>query len=251
MDVVFCSGDGMKLAVITGGGRGIGAATTRRLAKEGYRIIITYNTDSQSAENVIADIREEGCDCVAVKVDCSDAAEVMVMAEHPWIKKGVDALVLNHATYMRRRATNLDLESLEHTMDINFTGSFRVWSALSIFMKDDASIVVVGSQLGLKGTPTGADYAASKGALHAWARSLALDVADRGQRVNVVAPGTIDTDLVAGDTPEKRESRNEEIPLGRLGEADEVASVISFLLSNDASYMTGSIVHVNGGLYRP
>ena len=116
---------------------------------------------------------------------------------------------------------------------------------------DDARIVVVGSQMGMKGTPTGADYSASKGALHAWARSLSLDVAERGQRVNVVAPGTIDTDLVSGDTPAKRRAREDDIPMGRLGSPDEVAGVISFLLGPDSGYMTGSVVHVNGGLYRP
>ncbi len=240
-----------ELAVITGGGRGIGAATTRRLAAEGYRLIITYNTDSQSAENVIAEIREQGCDCVAAKVDCGNPAEVMVLADHPWVKEGVDALVLNHATYERNRASELTAEQLARTMSVNFTGSFLVWEALNPHLTDDARIVVIGSQMGLKGTPTGADYSASKGALHAWARSLALDVAERGQRVNVVAPGTIDTDLVAGDSPDKRRAREDDIPMRRLGSPDEVAGVISFLLGPDSGYMTGSVVHVNGGLYRP
>jgi len=240
-----------KLALITGGGRGIGAATTKRLAAAGYRLIITYNTDSQSAENVIFEIRAQGCDCVAVKVDCGDAAEVMVLADHPWMNDGVDALVLNHATYTRGRASELTPEQLNRTMSVNFTGSFLVWKALSSYLTDDASIVVVGSQLGLKGTATGADYSASKGALHAWARSLALDVANKGQRVNVVAPGTIETDLVGGDTPEKRAQREAEIPMGRLGTPDEVAAVIEFLLDSGSGYMTGSVIHVNGGLYRP
>ncbi len=240
-----------KLAVITGGSRGIGAATSRRLAKEGYRLIITYHTDSQSAENVIADVREIGCDCVAVKVDCSNSGEVMILADHPWMQEGVDALVLNHAVYERGKAEELTLEALEQTMNVNFTGSFLVWKALSPYLSQKASIVVLGSQLGIKGTATGADYSASKGALHSWARSLALDVAPSGQRVNVVAPGTIDTDLVANDSPKKRSAREETIPMGRLGDPEEVANVISFLLSDDSSYITGAILHVNGGLYRP
>jgi 3-oxoacyl-[acyl-carrier protein] reductase len=240
-----------KLAVITGGGRGIGGATTRLLANEGYRLIITYHTDSQSAENVISDIREIGCDCVAVKVDCSDSGEVMVLAEHPWVREGVDALVLNHAMYQRGKAKELTIESLEKTMNVNFTGSFLVWKALAPYLSQNASIVVLGSQLGIKGTATGADYSASKGALHGWARSLAIDVAPSGQRVNVVAPGTIDTDLVADDSSLKRSNREANIPMGRLGTADEVANVISFLLSDDSSYITGAILHVNGGLYRP
>ena len=240
-----------KLAIVTGGSRGIGAATSRRLATDGYRLIITYHTDSQSAENVIADIREIGCDCVAVKVDCSDSGEVMILADHPWVREGVDALVLNHAMYQRGKARELTIEALEQTMNVNFTGSFLVWKALSPYLTQNASIVVLGSQLGIKGTATGADYSASKGALHGWARSLAIDVAPSGQRVNVVAPGTIDTDLVANDSPKKRNNRESNIPMGRLGTPEEVANVISFLLSDDSSYITGAILHVNGGLYRP
>ena len=240
-----------KLAVITGGSRGIGAATASRLAAEGYRLIITYHTDAQAAENVIADVRELGCDCVAVKVDCSNHGEVMVLADHPWVKEGVDSLVLNHAIYQRGKASELTLEEMEKTMDVNFTGTFLVWKALSPHLSNSASVVVLGSQLGLKGTATGADYSASKGALHAWARSLAEDVAEIGQRVNVIAPGTIDTDLVAGDTPVKRSERKSGIPMGRLGQPGEVASVVSFLLSEDSSYITGAVLHVNGGLYRP
>lgn len=240
-----------KLAIITGGGRGIGAATTRRLAKEGFRLMITYHTDSQSAENVIAEIRAFGCDCTAVKVDCGNNDEVMVLADHPWVHKGVDALILNHAMYERGQASDLTSEVLEKTMNVNFTGAFRVWEALSPYLNDDARIVVLGSQLGVKGTATGADYSASKGALHAWARSLAVDVAGIGQRVNVIAPGTINTDLVSGDTPLKRNERESGIPMGRLGDPEEVANVISFLISDDSSYITGAIIHVNGGLYRP
>ena len=237
--------------MITGGSRGIGAATARRLASEGYRLIITYHTDAQAAETVIADVRELGCDCVAAKVDCSDAGEVMILADHPWVKEGVDALVLNHAMYQRGKAEELTLDALLQTMNVNFTGSFLVWKGLSPHLSHNASIVILGSQLGIKGTATGADYSASKGALHSWARSLAIDVAATGQRVNVVAPGTIDTDLVANDTPLKRSGREESIPMGRLGRPEEVANVISFLLSDDSSYITGAILHVNGGLYRP
>jgi len=239
------------LAVITGGGRGIGAATSRRLAADGYRVLLTYAKDSQSAENVISDLRAKDVDCVAVKVDCSAPEEVFVLADHPWCTAGVDVLVLNHAMYERSQAAELSAAALERTMSVNFTGSFLVWKALSPHLADDARIIVVGSQMGIKGTPTGADYSASKGALHAWARSLALDVAERGQRVNVVAPGTIDTDIVADDSKERRRQRTREIPLARLGLPEEVAGVISFLAGPDSTYLVGSIIHVNGGLFRP
>ena len=92
----------MGLAVITGGGRGIGAAISRRLAIEGHRILLTYNNDSQAAESVIADLRADGVDCVAAKVDCGDTDEVFILADHPWMKSGVDILILNHGMYERR-----------------------------------------------------------------------------------------------------------------------------------------------------
>ena len=115
----------------------------------------------------------------------------------------------------------------------------------------DANIIAIGSQLGIKGSPHGAHYAASKGALHAWARSLASNVAKSGQRVNVIAPGAIDTDILSGDSKEKREQREIEIPMGRIGNPSEIASVVSFLSSDDSSYITGAIIHVNGGLFLP
>ena len=100
----------MGLAVITGGGRGIGAAISRRLADDGHQILLTYNTDSQSAESVIAELREDNVDCVAAKVDCGNTDEVFILADHPWMKNGVDILVLNHGMYQRSSAKELSLK---------------------------------------------------------------------------------------------------------------------------------------------
>ena len=241
----------MGLAVITGGGRGIGAAISRRLAKDGHRILLTYNTDSQSAESVISDLRNENVDCVATKVDCGNTDEVFILADHPWVKGGVDILVLNHGMYQRSSAKELTLDELKLTMDVNFRGSVAVYTALSPHLNNSAKIIAIGSQLGIKGSPHGAHYAASKGALHAWARSLASNVAKSGQRVNVIAPGAIDTDILGSDSKEKRRQREIEIPMGRVGNPREIASVVSFLTSEDSSYITGAIIHVNGGLFLP
>ena len=136
-------------------------------------------------------------------------------------------------------------------MKINFEGSFLVWESLSKFLSKDARIVVIGSQLGIKGSPHGADYSASKAALHLWARSLAQAVGRIGQRVNIVAPGYIDTDLLSGDSAEKRLERESEVPLKRMGTPDDIGGVVSFLVSPDSSYITGAIIHVNGGLFLP
>ena len=130
----------MGLAVITGGGRGIGAAISRRLAKDGHRILLTYNTDSQSAESVISDLRNENVDCVATKVDCGNTDEVFILADHPWIKGGVDILVLNHGMYQRSSAKDLTLEELNTTMDVNFRGAVAVYTALSSHLNHSAKI---------------------------------------------------------------------------------------------------------------
>ena len=112
-------------------------------------------------------------------------------------------------------------------------------------------MVVIGSQLGVRGSPHGADYSASKAALHAWARSLAQSVGPEGKRVNILAPGYVDTDLLAGDSAEKRAQRTREVPLQRVGSPSDVASTVAFLVGPDSSYITGAILHVNGGLYLP
>ena len=239
------------VALVTGGGRGIGAAISDRLARDGYDVLLTYNTSSKPAEMVVDAIRARGDDALAVKVDCADRGEVGLLGQHPWMERGVDVLVLNHGIYRRVQGDDLSLEALDATMRTNFDGAVAVWKAVSPHLTSDARMVVIGSQLGTRGSPHGADYAASKAALSTWARSLAQAVGPQGKRVNIVAPGYVDTDLLAGDTVEKRLQREGEVPLQRMGTPDDVASVVSFLVGPDSSYITGAILHVNGGLYLP
>ena len=239
------------VALITGGGQGIGAATCKRLSEDGYDILLTYNNSSKPAEMLVAEIRESGGDALAVKVDCSDDGEVGLLGIHPWMAKSIDVLVLNHGAYNRISANEMTLEVLRKTMSINFEGAVSVWKAVQQHLTPDARIVVVGSQLGTKGSPHGADYSASKAALAIWARSLAQEVGPEGKRVNVLAPGYVDTAILAGDSKEKRTFRENEVPLKRVGSPEDMASTISFLTGPDSSYITGAIIHVNGGLYLP
>tara|TARA_B110000444_G_scaffold243279_1_gene261521 strand:- start:22248 stop:22979 length:732 start_codon:yes stop_codon:yes gene_type:complete len=239
------------VALVTGGGQGIGAATCKRLSKDGYDILLTYNNSSKPAEMLVAEIRESGGDALAVKVDCSDDGEVGLLGIHPWMAKSIDVLVLNHGAYNRISASEMTLEVLRKTMSINFEGAVSVWKAVQQHLTAEARIVVVGSQLGTKGSPHGADYSASKAALAIWARSLAQEVGPEGKRVNVLAPGYVDTAILAGDSDEKRLFRENEVPLKRVGSPEDMASTISFLTGSDSSYITGAIIHVNGGLYLP
>ena len=239
------------VALVTGGGQGIGAATCKRLSEDGYDILLTYNNSSKPAEMLVADIRESGGDALAVKVDCSDDGEVGLLGIHPWMAKSIDVLVLNHGAYNRISAKEMTLEDLRKTMAINFEGAVSVWKAVQQHLTAEARIVVVGSQLGTRGSPHGADYSASKAALVIWARSLAQEVGPEGKRVNVLAPGYVDTAILAGDSKEKRMTRENEVPLKRVGSPEDMASTISFLTGQDSSYITGAIIHVNGGLYLP
>jgi len=239
------------VALLTGGGRGIGAATAKRLAADGYDVLLTYNTSSKPAEMVVDEIRERGDDALAVKVDCANTGEVGLLGIHPWMARGIDVLVLNHGAYERIPAQELTIESLRRTMAVNFEGAVAVWKAVQPHLTQAARIVVVGSQLGTRGSPHGADYSASKAALSTWARSLAQAVGPEGKRVNVLAPGYVDTDILAGDSKEKRAQRESEVPLKRVGSPEDMANTISFLIGTDSNYVTGAVLHVNGGLYLP
>ena len=241
----------MRTALVTGGGRGIGAAISKQLAADGYRILLTYCTSSKPAEMVVDEIRDSGVDAVAANCDVTDAREVALLATHPWVIEGIDALIINHGRYDRIDAKNLDIEHLRRTMTTNFEGAFLTWNAVKSNLTDNARICVIGSQLGTRGSPHGADYSASKAALSTWARSLAQSLAPEGKRVNVVAPGFVDTDILAGDSPEKRASREQEVPLKRIGTPEDIAGVVSFLVGDKSSYITGAVIHVNGGLYLP
>ena len=241
----------MRTALVTGGGRGIGSAISKQLAEDGYRILLTYCNSSKPAEMVVDEIRDSGIDAVAVNCDVTDPREVALLATHPWVMGGIDVLILNHGRYDRIDAKQLDLDHLRRTMSTNFEGAFLIWDATKKTLTDDARICVIGSQLGTRGSPHGADYSASKAALAIWARSLAQSLAPEGKRVNVIAPGFVDTDILAGDSKEKRASREQEVPLKRIGTPEDIASVVSFLVGDKSSYVTGAVIHVNGGLYLP
>ena len=239
------------VALVTGGGKGIGAATCQRLAQDGYDVLLTYNNSSKPAEMIVDEIRSSGADALAVKVDCSNQGEIDLLSIHPWMARKIDVLVLNHGAYNRIAADEMTLEALRETMSINFEGAVAVWKAVQPHLSTDARMVVVGSQLGTRGSPHGADYSASKAALAIWARSLAQQVGPEGKRVNILAPGYVDTDILANDSKEKRLERENQVPLKRVGSPEDIAGTIAFLVGQDSSYITGSIVHVNGGLYMP
>jgi len=159
----------------------------------------------------------------------------------------IHGLVINAGIYIRKNIKEMSLEDWKNTIEVNLNGAmYPVKAALKSMKK--GSIVFISSQLAFKGSKSSAAYSASKAGILGLMRSLSLQLAPE-IRVNAVAPGTIDTDIIANYTSEMRRERERQIPLGRIGKPEDIADVVSFLLSEDSRYITGATIDVNGGLY--
>lgn len=237
-------------ALVTGASQGIGRATALALAREGYEVAVHYRSHEAAAEEIVRRIRAHGGNAFAAGADLSRPADVEELAEtiqDRW--ESLDGLVLNAGAYPRARFDELTTPRFEECFRTNVFGSAELTRRLLPRLRaaDPGHVVFLSSVLAFDGSRHGAHYAASKAALVGLARSLARELAPK-VLVNVVAPGAIDTAILAADTPEQRKLRGSRIPLGRVGRPEEVAEAISFLVSGRASYLTGATIHVNGGL---
>ncbi|MGH8465019.1 MAG: SDR family oxidoreductase [Pseudomonas sp.] len=245
-----------NVIVITGASRGIGAATARLAAREGYRICINYVSDDQAAQRVLADVRELGAEAIAVKADVSVEDEIIQLFERVDAELGpVTALVNNAGTIGQKSPLEQMSEfRLLKLMKTNVVGPMLCSKHALLRMStrhggQGGSIVNVSSVAARLGSPNEyVDYAASKGALDTFTLGLAKEVADQGVRVNGVRPGYIFTDFhaLSGD-PHRVSKLESSIPMGRGGQAEEVAEAIIWLLSDKASYSTGSFIDLGGG----
>jgi NAD(P)-dependent dehydrogenase (short-subunit alcohol dehydrogenase family) len=233
-----------KVALVVGGAKGIGLATARGLANEGATVLLT----GRRSHEVAAAAESIGSSAHGIEADAASQGDLeRVVAEAKRLHGRIDALVLNAGLSEPATIVEETGEHFDRHFAVNVRGAlFGIQAALPV-MSDGASVVLIGSIADVMGVTPFSTYGATKAALRSYARSWAAELA-RGIRVNVVAPGPTDTDMMAAVSEEMRQMLIEPIPLGRMARADEVAAAAVFLLSGDASFITGAELCVDGGM---
>jgi 3-oxoacyl-[acyl-carrier protein] reductase len=240
-----------RVALVTGGSRGIGRAIAEELARAGATVVFTYVANPTAAAEVEKAIHEAGGKARAVRCDVADheAVEALV-AEIVQEHGGLDIAVNNAGVTRDQLILRMKPEDFDAVIATNLRGAWSVCRAVvrPMMKKRAGRIINLSSVVAEMGNPGQTNYAASKGGLEALTRSLAREIGSRAITVNAVAPGFIDTDMTRELSDEVRKALTERIPLGRLGSAADVAAVVRFLASDAAGYITGQVIHVNGGL---
>jgi len=237
------------IAVVTGGSRGIGRAVAVDLAAHGYKVAITYMQNDEAAKETLQIIREAGGSVEAVKFDIGRADEAgKAMDDLLRRLEHVDVLINNAGVAVDGLFMTMPQKSWEQVIDTNLNGFYNVTKPVlrGMIRRRKGAIVSLSSVSALVGNRGQANYAAAKAGIIAASRAIAAESARFGVRINVVAPGAIETEMTKGIPQEKIKGL---IPMGRLGRPEEVARVIRFLCSEDSSYITGQVISVNGGMF--
>lgn len=243
----------MKTAVVTGGSRGIGEAAVRELCSEGFAVAAVYNKSEEKCRRLVRELRAGGSECIALHADVSSPSEADALFERAMSLWGhIDALVCCAGAAQQKLFDETSDEEWERMLSVNLTGTFNCCrSAVKYMLRaKKGSIVTVSSMWGEHGASCEAAYSAAKGGIIGLTKALASEAAPSGIRVNCVSPGAVKTDMMSGFSEQDISALCEEIPLGRIAEPYEIASAIAFLVSEKASYITGQVLAVNGGMFR-
>lgn len=239
-----------KKIVVTGGSRGIGAAVVKYLAEQGAQVAFTYSTREESAAEIAKNLPGEGH--FYCKMDIGDETSVDQAAESILQRWGdIDGLVNNAGRTKDQLFLRMKSEDFDTVINTNLRGTYLVTKAFtkSMIKARKGSIVNITSVIGQTGNMGQANYSASKAGIHGLSKSLALEFASRGIRVNCVAPGMIATDMTEVLSEEMKKKIVDKIPLQSMGQPNDVAAAVCFLLSDEAKYITGHTLNVNGGLF--
>src|SRR5712672_1273686 len=238
-----------KIALITGGSRGIGAAIAKRLAADGAKVAITYSKGADAAASVVKAIERDGGKAIAIQADATEADAVKSAVERAVATFGrLDVLVNNAGTAIPKTFEETTLEEMDRVLDINVRGVFIATQAALKHMKSGGRVIMIGSSVGERVLVPGlVAYSATKGAVKIFTQALSRELGSRGITVNNVQPGPIDTELnpAAGDwaVPQKAATS-----LDRYGHVDEIAAMVAFVAGPESSYITGANLTVDGGM---
>ncbi len=238
-----------KIALVTGGSRGIGAAIAKRLAADGANVAITYTKGADAAASVVKEIERAGQKAIAIQADAADAEAVKGAVEKAVLTFGrLDILVNSAGTAIPKTFEETTLEEMDRVLDINIRGVFVATQAALKHMNEGGRIIMIGSAVGERAVAPGlVPYAATKGAVKMFTQALSREVGSRGITVNNVQPGPIDTDLnpASGNwaVPQKAATA-----LDRYGRVDEIAAMVAFVAGPESSYITGANLTVDGGM---
>lgn len=240
-----------KVALITGATRGIGKQIAIKLAKEGYDIAINYRKENEELANAKAEIEKNNVKCLAVQGDVSNFDDTKRLVDEVINEFGtIDVLVNNAGITKDMLILRMQKEDFESVINVNLTGTFNVTKNVVPYMmkKRSGRIINISSVVGISGNAGQTNYSASKAGIIGFTKSLAKEVASRNILVNAVAPGFIETDMTSVLKDDVKAEIAKNIPLRRMGTADDVANVVKFLASDDSSYITGQVISVDGGL---